>query len=271
MAGGEDGGEVCGHERAGPAPVDHTPRERQGVGGAVGVGRSRAAAAGRGERIHLHHRRRSIHVSPASETRASKRVEAGLKLAVRRDPDDEGVDQESSVGVFSGIRPMASCDPEPDLLAVGVELGPNQRVPFGSRVGSRGVRVRGPPGQSSRRPAMTRSPARRPTRLRVRPASATTAHRRALTSLRRIPATKRSPAVPGVEVRPPRQDGSPCHSLSLDVADRLPPDRCNDGGVAGEEGANRAARRQGRRCRPLAARGMAGARRVVGRTTGARS
>ena len=32
---------------------------------------------GRGERIHLYHRRRSIHVSPASETRTSKRLMPG--------------------------------------------------------------------------------------------------------------------------------------------------------------------------------------------------
>ena len=44
---------------------------------------SRRAAArgrggtGRGRRIHLHHRRRSIHASPASETRTSKRLMPG--------------------------------------------------------------------------------------------------------------------------------------------------------------------------------------------------
>ena len=41
-------------------------------------------------------------------------------------------------------------------LPSGSSAAPNQRIrPLGSRVGSRGVRVWAPPGQSSRVPAMT--------------------------------------------------------------------------------------------------------------------
>ena len=58
--------------RAGGAPRS-TPR------GCSGRARPRRAGglSASGARIHLHHRRRSIHVSPASETRTSKRLSSG--------------------------------------------------------------------------------------------------------------------------------------------------------------------------------------------------
>ena len=69
------------------------------------------------------------------------------RASIRRSP--------RAPGVSAGIRPTASeatrnhtCWPSWSSSA------PNQRVPLGSRVGSRGVRVRIPPGQSSRVPAM---------------------------------------------------------------------------------------------------------------------
>ena len=112
----------------------------------VGGGRSsaRRGGTGRGKGIHLHHRRRSIHVSPASETRTSKRLRPGLswrsgliqtmRASTRRVP--------RARGVFSGIRPMASSAIRNQTWSpAGPSSAPNQKVPFGSRVGSRAVRV----------------------------------------------------------------------------------------------------------------------------------
>ena len=61
-------------------------------------------------------------------------------------------------GVFSRIRPTASAVIRNHTcwLPSASSAAPNQRIrPLGSRVGSRGVRVWAPPGQSSRVPAMT--------------------------------------------------------------------------------------------------------------------
>ena len=59
-------------------------------------------------------------------------------------------------GVFSRIRQTASAVIRNHTwLPSGSSSAPNQSRPLGSRVGSRGVRVRGPPGQSSRVPVMT--------------------------------------------------------------------------------------------------------------------
>ena len=59
-------------------------------------------------------------------------VEAGLELAVRRDPDDEGIDQEGAAGAGRLLRHPADGllgDPEPDLVAGGAELGPEPEGP----------------------------------------------------------------------------------------------------------------------------------------------
>ena len=111
--------------------------------------RGRGEASGgrrRGEGIHLYHRRRSIHVSPASETRTSKRLRPGPSWRSGVDPDDEGIDQADAAGAGRLLRHPADGllgDPEPDLAAGGVELGPehladDHRGPdglFGSPVG----------------------------------------------------------------------------------------------------------------------------------------
>ena len=93
---------------------------------------------GRGRRIHLHHRRRSIHVSPAAETRTSKRLMPGsswrsgviptMRASTRRRP--------RPAGVSAGIRPMASSAIRNQTWPpAGSSSAPNQSVPFGSRVG----------------------------------------------------------------------------------------------------------------------------------------
>ena len=95
---------------------------------------------------------------PASETRTSKRLRPGaswrsgviqtMRASTRRAP--------RSRGVFSGIRPMASSAIRNQTWSPsGASSAPNQKVPFGSRVGSRAVRVLAPPGQSSHAPSMT--------------------------------------------------------------------------------------------------------------------
>ena len=110
------------------------------------------------------HRRRSIHVSPASETRTSKRLRPGpswrsgviqtMRASTRRAP--------RARGVFSGIRPMASSAIRNQTWSPsGPSSAPNQKVPFGSRVGSRAVRVLAPPG-SPRAPGHSGWPAPRP-------------------------------------------------------------------------------------------------------------
>jgi len=61
-----------------------------------------------------------------------------------------------AVGVSAGIRAMASSViRNQTCLLSGTSSAPNQKVPFGSRVGSRGVRAFAPPGQSSCLPPMT--------------------------------------------------------------------------------------------------------------------
>ena len=62
-----------------------------------------------------------------------------------------------AAGVFSGIRPMASSSIRNQIWSPsGSSPAPNQRVrPFGSWMGSCGVRVRAPRGQFSRLPSMT--------------------------------------------------------------------------------------------------------------------
>ena len=88
----------------------------------------RRRAVGVGARgIHLHHRRRSIHVSPASETRTSKRLRPGpswrsgviqtMRASTKRTTRARGVFLRHPADGLLG-------DPEPDLAAVGVELGP---------------------------------------------------------------------------------------------------------------------------------------------------
>ena len=145
VAGGEDGGQVRRPERprlssaavAGGPPVAGedpggafpgwarltgkagTPRPPPSSRSPVERGRG---GTGWGEEIHLHHRRRSIHVSPGFGDPHLEAVEAGLELA------------------------------EPDLgCRRGRSSTPNQKVPFGSRVGSRAVRDLAPPGGSARR------------------------------------------------------------------------------------------------------------------------
>ena len=72
--------------------------------------------------------------------------------AVRRQPGEEGVDQ--AVAACPGrLLPYPADgrrgDPEPHLAPSGSNSAPNQKVcPLGSRMGSRRVRVRGPPGQN---------------------------------------------------------------------------------------------------------------------------
>ena len=83
-------------------------------------------------------------------------TDAGLELAVRRDPHDEGVDQAGSRGPrasprASGRWPLRRSGTRPGRRRGRARPRPQRFCPFGSR----GVRVRGPPGQSSRRPAMT--------------------------------------------------------------------------------------------------------------------
>ena len=106
-------------------------RGERGLGEAA-VGRRRAlergcGGTGRGEGIHLHHRRRSIHVSPASETRTSKRLRPGsswrsgviqtMRASTRPAP--------RARGGFSGIRPMPpSAIRNQTWSPSGVELGP---------------------------------------------------------------------------------------------------------------------------------------------------
>ena len=112
-------------------------------------------------RIHLHHRRRSIHVSPASETRASKRLTSDPQPPVRRDPHDEGVDQPPAAGGGRLLRHPADGllgAPKPHLVvvAVWIELSPK---PEGLPVGFPG-RLRAASGSAGRRasragPAMT--------------------------------------------------------------------------------------------------------------------
>ena len=61
-------------------------------------------------------------------------VDAGLERPVRRDPDDEGVDQAPAAGGGRLLRhPVNGLlgDPEPDLVAVRVELGPEPEGPVG--------------------------------------------------------------------------------------------------------------------------------------------
>ena len=149
-AAGEDPGGAAGlGSWVRPAGV----RGEGGRGEAAG-GRRRAlersrGGTGRGKGIHLHHRRRSIHVSPASETRTSKRLRPGLswrsgviqtmRASTRRVP--------RARDVFSGIRPMAS-----SAIRNQTWSPADQKVPFGSRVGSRAVRVLAPPGPVLARP-----------------------------------------------------------------------------------------------------------------------
>ena len=114
-----------------PGDADGSGATRGGCSGETEAAASRQAGrprrdGGRSEGIHLHHRRRSIHVSPASETRTSKRLMPG---SIWRS------------GVIQTMPPRAAwrClrhpadgllgDPEPDLLAVGVKLGPEPEGP----------------------------------------------------------------------------------------------------------------------------------------------
>ena len=86
-------------------------------------------------------------------------AEAGLELAVRCDPDNEGVVQAGAAGaerLSSASSRSPPRRPEPDLVAVGVELGTEPEGPVRFPGWSRAVRVFAPPGQSSR----VRDPAR---------------------------------------------------------------------------------------------------------------
>ena len=59
-------------------------------------------------------------------------VDAGLELPVRRDPDDEGVDEAVAAGRGRFLEHPADgvlVDPEPDLLAVRIEPGPEPEGP----------------------------------------------------------------------------------------------------------------------------------------------
>ena len=78
-------------------------------------------------------------------------VEAGPELAVRRDPDDEGVDQAGAAGAGRLLRHPADGllgDPEPDLVAGGAELGPEPEGPVWFPGGV-------PRGQGPRPPGLT--------------------------------------------------------------------------------------------------------------------
>ena len=70
-----------------------------------------------------------------------------MSASIRRRP--------RSAGVFSGLQRMASCAIRSHTWPSGSNSAPNQRVPLDSRVGSRGVRLFSPPGQSSRLPTTT--------------------------------------------------------------------------------------------------------------------
>ena len=59
-------------------------------------------------------------------------VDAGLERPVRRDPDDEGVDEAVAAGRGRLLGHSADgvlIDPEPDLLAVRIEPGPEPEGP----------------------------------------------------------------------------------------------------------------------------------------------
>ena len=82
-----------------------------------------------------------------------------LVVGVVAEPGQVDVDQAVATGARCGLRHLADDlpgDPEPHLGAGRGECGPEPVVRrLGSRSGSSGVRVRGPPGQSSRVPSMT--------------------------------------------------------------------------------------------------------------------
>ena len=147
---GEPGVEAAERPGVRPAGV----RGEGGLGEASG-GRRRAleggrGGTGRGEGIHLHHRRRSIHVSPASETRTSKRLRPGaswrsgviqtMRASTTRRPQSPGRFLRHPADGLPG-------DPEPDLAAVAVELGPEPEGPVRFRGGDarrQGPRPAGP-------------------------------------------------------------------------------------------------------------------------------
>ena len=76
--------------------------------------------------------------------------EAGLGLTIRRGPDEEGVNQAGAEGAGRLLRHPADGvlgDPEPDLVAGGVELGPEPESPVrfpGGVARGQGPRPAGP-------------------------------------------------------------------------------------------------------------------------------
>ena len=78
-------------------------------------------------------------MSPASETRTSKRLMPG---------SSGRADVIQTMRASTKRRPRARRRLRWTWSPPGSGSAPNQRVPLGSRVGSRGVRVRVPPGQS---------------------------------------------------------------------------------------------------------------------------
>ena len=113
----------CSQSRRDASCRSLRPRQQPRPGDALETSGGRR----RGEGIHLHHRRRSIHVSPASETRTSKRLRPGpswrsgviqtMRASTKRTTRARGVFLRHPADGLLG-------DPEPDLAAVGVELGP---------------------------------------------------------------------------------------------------------------------------------------------------
>ena len=108
--------------------------------------------------------RRTVRPQRVREAWSTGAEAAGAPWQPRRPPRSPG--QQSEVrsaeraprarGVFSGIRPMPpSAIRNQTWSPSGSNSAPNQKVPFGSRVGSRAVRVLAPPGRSSRVPSMT--------------------------------------------------------------------------------------------------------------------
>ena len=138
---GEPGVEAAQSAGVRPAGVRGERRRGEAVGG-----RGRALAGGgnhgpgRGWRT-----RTSKRLMPGSSGRSSviQTMRASTSIRPR------------SPGVFSGIRPMATSAIRNHTWSwspSGSSSAPNQRLcPLGSRVGSRGVRVRGPPGRVDHR------------------------------------------------------------------------------------------------------------------------
>ena len=111
----------------------------RGAGRGKGPPRGGRAGAGRWRANRFHHRRRSIHVSPSSETRTSKRLRSRLngrsgciqtrRASIRRSPRAPGRRLWHPADRVQG-------DPEPNLAAVRGEIGTEpEGAPVGFQAG----------------------------------------------------------------------------------------------------------------------------------------